>query len=186
MRRHSLIKSLNSKIFTRKISYNSFKEKDILPFFDKFTSSSVINLRNAINNHSDKDLFFSLKTINDENINRLKNNPKIIEAKHTDTTLIHSMQILSSIRKLEFSDWKKYSLKMDYNFCFLAFYSSGFLYLPFALMSAKLTDDNKLIRSLSNELNNENIPFNERKKLFISNINNFQMHDIVNNPKYLF
>ncbi len=180
------IKSLATKTLSRKNSYASFKEKDLLQFFDKFTSKSVVNLRDVIHNHPEENLFFSLKTINNERIRYLRKSPKIYKDGHTDITLIHSMQILSSIRKLDFSDWKEYSLKLNYNFCFLAFYSSGFLYLPFALMSTKLTDDNKLIRTLSRELNNETIPFVGRKKIFLSNINEFQRNNILNEPKYLF
>ena len=177
-----------------KPSYNSFNEKDLLPFFDKFTSGSVVNLRDAIHfyHHSNEKQSFSLETISgNEYIAKLSEFPKVDKDGHTGTTIIHSMQVLSSIRQMGFSNWKKYSLKLGCGFCFDSFYFSGFTNLPFLLMSTKLTDDNKLIKSLSKELNNEDIPIKQRQKIFFSNLKKFQKEnpdlvDVLNEPKYLF
>lgn len=176
-------------------SYDSFSEKDLLPFFDKFTSGLIVNLRDEIHfyHHPNEKLCFSLETISgNEYTSKISKFPKVDKDGHTGTTIIHSMQVLSSIRKLEFSNWKKYSLKLGYSFCFDSFYFLGFTNLPFLLMSIKLTDDNKLIKSLSEELNNEEIPIKEREKILFSNLNKFQKENpelriILNKPKkYLF
>ena len=152
----SLIHTIKCKNFIylqiMKKSYETFKDKDLFPFFNKVTSKTIVKLRDDV-----------------QKSNYLyKNNFDFSNKK-----LFHSMQILHSIKIFGFSNWKLHSLKLDYNFCYSSFYLLNFKNLPLILMSTKLTENNKLIRLLSKELNNEKIDINKRKLILISNLKKF-------------
>lgn len=175
---------LKSEFLLQKVNlittYDTFKEKDLLQFFDNFTSRAVVNLRDAIKHyhHPEERLCFSLETTKGNKfIAKLSDFPKVDKDGHTRTTFIHSMQVLSAIRSFGFSDWKKYSLKMGYDFCLLSFYFYGYTNLPFLLMSTKLSNNNKLIKSLSKELNNKDIHDSKRKQILNSNLTKFLAKD---------
>lgn len=161
-------------------SFETFEEQDIRKFYDEFTSRSVTNLRNALyTTYGKKNTWcFSLETMKDNHyISKISSDEKVDKDGHTKYTFIHSMQVLSSIKKMGFQDWKKYSIKMGYPFCLESFYMIGMTNLPFTIISTKFTNDNKLIKSLSEDLNNENIPLNERNKMLNSKLKNFISED---------
>lgn len=161
-------------------SFETFEERDIRKFYNEFTSRSVINLRNAVlTNYGKKNTWcFSLETMKDNHyISKISSDEKVDKDGHTKHTFIHSMQVLSSIKKMGFQDWKKYSIKMGYSFCFDSFYIIGMINLPFTIISTKFTDDNKLIKSLSEDLNNENIPLSQRNKMLNSKLIKFISED---------
>lgn len=176
------------KRYKSKITYYTFSKEHIKRHFDDFTSKCIVSLRDLIQkNHLDKkDLCFSLVTINgDEYLSKLDNNKKSLNDNYIFSVLLHSFQVLFSIKRMGYYNWNKNSLKLDFDFCFKHFYLKNNSNMAFLLMSNKILDDNSLVKKYSNQLNDKKISSERKKQLLNLLINESLKKDLYINRKLI-